>query len=199
MEIAIILKAPNLKDCVKEESVIYADAGYNLKGKVGDKKVLAVVGDFDSLGAPPKDQSVIKLNKEKDLTDGERAVQLAKEFGAESINIYGATGGNIEHILGNLALLKIAKNLHLKARITDNGKVIMLISKNVCLKAKKGTKLSLIPYGGACSFCDSRGLYYPLKDITLTPADTKGISNEVVLEEVEIAFNSGEALVVFEE
>lgn len=198
MKIAIILKAPELKTSVLENDVIYADAGYNLKDKVGDKNVLAVVGDFDSLGNAPKGEKVVKLNIEKDFTDGERAVRLAKEYGADEVVIYGAFGGKIEHVLGNITLLKIAKSIGLKARIKDGETVMELVSGKVELSVKKSSKFSLIPYGGECSFVKSKGLYYSLEGVVLTPCDTLGISNETINDVIEIEFKSGEALAIYQ-
>jgi len=198
MDIAIILKAPFLSAPVTELNVIYADAGYNLKDAVGDKNVLAVVGDFDSLGKAPEGEKVVSLNREKDFTDGERAVRLAKEFGAKKVVIYGAYGGKIEHVLGNIALLKIANSIGVNAVIKDGETLTELINGEVVLNVKKGTKLSLLPYGGTCSFNRSEGLYYPLDNVELTPSDTLGISNETTDNTVKIQFNYGEALVVYE-
>ena len=199
MKVAIILKAPELNFTISEKHVIFADAGYRFKDQLGDINVLGVVGDFDSLGSAPKGENVISLNVEKDFTDGERAVHYAKECGAKEIAIYGAFGGKIEHILGNIALLKIAKNLNLKAVIKDNCVRMRLIDENICLSVKKGTSLSLIPYGGKCSFSGSDGLYYPLDGVTLTPSDTLGISNKTLESKVEIKLLDGECLVVYEE
>lgn len=197
MKVAIILKAPNFNQEVLEKDVIYADGAYKNKEKIGEKNVLAVVGDFDSLNEIPTNQNVVKLNQEKDFTDGERAVRLAKELGYSDVVIYGAYGGKMEHVLGNLALLKIAKNLGLKAVIKDGG-ITQLISSEVELKVKVGDTLSLIPYGGSCEFINSTGLYYPLNDITLTPYDTRGISNKATSSTVTIKIKNGEALVIYE-
>ena len=111
MEVAIILKAPTLNVSVDEQNVIYADAGYKFKNQIGNKTVLAVVGDFDSLKSAPANEKLIPLEVEKNFTDGERAVRYAKEVGATKVVIYGAFGGKMEHILGNLALLKLPKLL----------------------------------------------------------------------------------------
>lgn len=191
MEIAIILKAPELNCTVSEQNVIYADAGYKFKDKVGVKNVLAVVGDFDSLKTAPKNENVIALDAQKNFTDGERAVRFAVEQGAKTIVIYGAYGGKIEHVLGNIALLKIAKDLGVNAYIKDGATITELIDK-------KGSTLSFIPYGGDCKFNCSSGLYYPLNKLTLTTADTRGISNVVMDCAVEYDIDYGQALVVYE-
>lgn len=198
MKVAIILKAPELNSTVIEDNVIYADAGYNFADKIGKKNVLGVVGDFDSLGSAPVGEKIIGLEVEKNFTDGERAVRYAKEVGADEIVIYGAYGGKIEHILGNIALLKIAESIGVKAVIKDGATVTRLISGKVTLNAKKGGALSLIPYGGNCSFKSSKGLYYPLDGLTLTPCDTRGISNVIENEKLTIEILSGETLVIYE-
>lgn len=199
MAVAIILKSPEFTDTVTENKVIYADAGYKFADRLKDKQVLGVVGDFDSLGRAPDNEKVILLNEEKNFTDGERAVLYAKECGETDIVIYGAYGGKIEHVLGNIALLKIAKNSGLKAIIKSGGTFTELLGVgDYVFTVKAKSKVSLIPYGGNCVFGKSRGLYYPLNGLTLTPADTRGISN--VAEKSEIAFDitSGESLIIYE-
>ena len=199
MQIAIILKAPSIDCVVNEEKIIYADGAYKFAEKIGGKNVLAVVGDFDSLGCAPKGEKIVALNVEKNFTDGERAVRLAKEYGAKEITIYGAYGGKIEHVLGNIALLKIAKDLGLKAKIKDDSGCTCLIDGDVKLKVKKDSAFSLIPYGGACVFEESKNLYYPLDNLTLTPSDTRGISNIALSEEVYIKIKSGLSLAIYVE
>ncbi len=197
MKVAIILKAPSFDEFVTEEKVIFADGAYKFKEKIGEKQVVAVVGDFDSLGAPPESENIIALNVEKNFTDGERAVYLAKEKGFDEVIIYGAFGGKIEHVLGNIALLKIAKNLSLKASIKEGDNVTRLLSGCQSFLVKENSTLSLIPYGGNCKFIKSKGLYYPLDNLTLTPADTRGISNVAVSKQVEIDIEEGESLVFY--
>ncbi len=198
MKVAIILKAPKFRDVVYEEDVIYVDAGYKFKKKIGQKNVIAVVGDFDSLGKIPKEENVIKLNEKKDFTDGEKAIRLAVEKGYDEITIYGALEGNIEHVLGNINLLKIAKDLGVKALIKDGDKTVQLITGKTSVVAKKESKFSILPFGEECTFKDSVGLYYPLKDVKLTSADTRGISNVTTRYEVVVELEKGEALLVYD-
>ena len=199
MQVAIILKAPNLDCEVQEQNVIYADGGYKFADKVGKKNVLAVVGDFDSIESVPKNEKILSLEVEKNFTDGERAVRLAKECGATEIVIYGAYGGKIEHILGNIVLLKIAKDIGLDATIKDANGYTRLIDGKTKLNVKKDSTLSLIPYGGACEFIKSENLYYPLDNLTLTPSDTRGISNVATANQVYIEIKQGLALVIYKE
>jgi thiamine pyrophosphokinase len=198
MKVGIILKAPFLDCVVEEQSVIFADAGYKYKEQIGNKNILAVVGDFDSLGLPPKDEKVLGLEVEKNFTDGERAIRFAVENGYNEISIYGGYGGKIEHILGNIALLKIAKNLGAKARIIEKDSITELIDNEGWYSVKKDATVSLIPYGESCCFSKSQGLYYPLDNITLTNADTRGISNKAIDNKIYIKFNNGLALLIYD-
>lgn len=178
MTVAIILNSPDPIANVAENDVIYADAGYKNKPLLADKNTLAVVGDFDTLGAAPEKENVIGLECEKDFTDGERAVRCAKELGATAITVYGAFGGRPEHILGNIALLAIAEKIGLDAKIKGDKYSVYLVSGAREFAAKKGVSVSLIPYTDECTVTDSRGLYYPLKDLPLTKYETLGISNK---------------------
>ncbi len=198
MKVAIILKSPTFTDTVKEDYLIYADAAYKFADKIGKKNVLAVVGDFDSLGKAPEGEKIIGLNVEKNFTDGERAIRYAKELGAKEVSIYGAYGGKIEHVLGNIALLKIAKDIGLKAKIKNGNTVTELFNGKRSFSVKENSNLSLLPYGGECKFKSSSGLYYPLENLTLTPADTRGISNVALEKEVSLEIISGEALIIYE-
>ena len=199
MKVAIILKSPDFCDKVDESDVIYADGAYKHKDIIGEKNVLAVVGDFDSLKAAPTGENVIELNPEKNFTDGERAVVAAAQLGADEITVYGAYGGRPDHVLGNIALLKIAREHGIKAKIKQNGLITRLICGDETIGTVRGAALSIIPYGGDCSFVKSEGLYYPLNGLTLTPADTRGISNLATADTVVITVRSGEALVFYEQ
>lgn len=199
MKVALILKAPALNVEVTEDNVIFADAGYKFKEQIGEKNVLAVVGDFDSLKTVPENEKNVPLQVEKNFTDGERAVHYAKEIGATEIVIYGAYGGRTEHVLGNIALLKIAKNIGLNAVIKDENGLTELIDGVWEKRLKTGSLLSLIPFGGNCTFVNSKGLYYPLATLTLTNADTRGISNVVNDSTVVIEVLHGQSLVFYEE
>ena len=199
MAVAIILKTPDFNQKVTEEKVIYVDAAYKFSESLPNKNVLGVVGDFDSLGYIPKNNEIVLLNEEKDFTDGERAVLFAKECGETEIVIYGAYGGRLEHILGNIALLKVAQKLGLKSKIKlENGFMELLGTGKYRFSMKRNGKASFIPYGGNCSFLKSEGLYYKLDGLTLMPDNTRGISNVATSEEISFEILNGETLFIYD-
>lgn len=197
MEVAIVLNSPFPVKHVDESLVIYADRGYVNKKYLKDKTTLGVVGDFDTLGKPPKNEKVILLEREKNFTDGETAVFFAKESGADKISVYGADGGKIDHVLGNIFLLKTADTIGLKAVIKgENYKMTLIKQGKNDFSAKKGVTVSVIPFGGKTDFYKSDGLYYPLNDLTIAPDCTRGISNVTIKDDFSIEIKNGEALVI---
>ena len=199
MAVAIILNSPEFNDRISEKKVIYADGAYKFADFFKDKTVIGVVGDFDSLKYIPDKERVVLLNEEKNFTDGERAVLYAKECGESEVVIYGAFGGKTEHILGNIALLKIAKNLGLKAKLKSETRFTELLGVGEYgFSVKEKSKVSLVPYGGNCSFGKSKGLYYPLDGLTITPADTRGISNVAEDSTITVNIVAGETLIFYE-
>jgi len=187
MDIAIILNCPNLVGEIKEENVIFTDGGYKFIDSVKEKTILAVVGDFDTLDKIPENENVVKLEREKNFTDGEYAIVKAKEFGGENVTIYGANGGKLEHILGNISLLAVARKLKLNAKIVDGNCTVHLVKGKNKFKVKKGSSVSILPFNKWCVVNNSKNLYYPLKNLKLTNDKTRGISN--VATEEEISFN----------
>ncbi len=73
-----------------------------------------VDGDFDSLSGAGKaylesldHTEIVRLNPEKDDTDTQSTLNLAIRRGAKNILILGATGGRLDHFIGNMGLFGI--------------------------------------------------------------------------------------------
>nr|WP_187323489.1 thiamine diphosphokinase [Liquorilactobacillus vini] len=114
MEINLLVGGPvkNWPDnlLIKKKTAVWAgaDRGALYLVKNGIRPLLAI-GDFDSATSRErklifaKSQRVITDQPEKDDTDTELAVRhLLIDYQAERINIYGATGGRLDHLLANL-------------------------------------------------------------------------------------------------
>ena len=88
-----------------DDFVICCDAGYRLAQRLGVRPDL-LLGDFDSYtGALPEDIPVQRYIRDKDDTDTVIAVRYALEHGYDSILLVAATGGRLDHLLGNLQIL----------------------------------------------------------------------------------------------
>ncbi|QMU07757.1 thiamine diphosphokinase [Levilactobacillus suantsaii] len=73
---------------------------------------VAAIGDFDSLQPTELQQvrrnvkDVRSAQAEKDFTDTQMAVMVAfRDYHADRVDIYGATGGRLDHFLANLFLV----------------------------------------------------------------------------------------------
>ena len=192
METAIILNSPSISREITESHVICADGGYkHLKGITPD----IIVGDMDSIESLPSDIKSIKLPVEKNLSDGEFAVRYAHENGFSGIALYGVLGGRIDHVLCNLSLIKLAHSLGLKVIAKESSLNIYFADGEFDLTTKKGTTISILPYGNDAVVTDSEGLYYPLNNLTLTTQDSRGLSNVATNEKMHIRVSKGEVLV----
>lgn len=192
MKVAILLNAPTLNVEIAESHIICADGGYNL---LKSQTPIAIVGDFDSLDHIPSGITTIKHPSEKNFTDGELALRYAIEKGYTEIVFYGAIGGRLDHVLGNLALLKLANTLRVSATIKDSNVQIYFCCDKFSLITKKNEIISILPYGGNAVVTFSEGLYYPLIDLELKPNDTRGISNIATGKYASIKLKSGEVII----
>ena len=155
-----------------------------------------ILGDFDSANAAELEyfqtQTDVKIEqfpKEKDWTDTELAVQ---------IDLVGATGSRLDHVLGNVQLLALGLEHKTTIYLLDAHNRIRLVDGPIAIKKTEqfGDYISLIPYAGAVQQVTLRGMKYPLDQATLTPDITLGISNEIVEETAYITFADGKLLVM---
>ncbi|MBQ8177795.1 MAG: thiamine diphosphokinase [Clostridia bacterium] len=193
MKYALVLNAPELDIEVKEKLIIAADGGYRL---VDDRAVQAVIGDFDTLGYIPDFVTTISHPTDKDQTDGEICLDYLSSIGATDVTIYGALGGKIDHVLGNLNLLAYAKKVGLNAVAVSASTEVYFVDGPLLKECEVGSTLSIIPFGGEVSFEHSFGLKYPLDGIKIAPYSSLGLSNEVTVGKVEIKVENGECLVI---
>ena len=144
-----------------------------------------VVGDFDSLspaGVAELEEAGVELVRHpvrKDRTDGELAVDEARDRGAREIVLAGALGA-LDHTLGHLAVLRRLEAAGVTSRLVAprlTGRVLIAPAA-ADLDAPAGTRVSLAPLGGD-AVVSLRGLAYPLDHGTL-PADAcLGLGNTV--------------------
>ncbi len=199
--------------------IICADGGYNIAKKL-DLIPSIVIGDFDSFendnlsneSEASKNEisyyinkntksniKVIKLPKEKDLTDTEAALQLAIDNKSEQISIIGGLGRRFDHTMGNIALLKkyAISNSALSIKIIDGLNQIEIVNAGNYELEKNGYKyIGLIPITDEISEISSKGLKYNLLNQDLQSTSTLGLSNEFTDETAKISFKQGLLMIV---
>lgn len=161
------------------------------------------IGDFDSADIMTKKKyqalgSTVLLNPMKDYTDTHVAVEYALDHGAKEIILVGATGTRLDHVQGNLALLKLCRMQGVNAIIYDSHNKIQMIDAQLTLHKRKqyGNYISLIPYSDVVTGITLSGFVYELRNATMIKEETIGISNEMREEECHITIKDGYLMVM---
>lgn len=165
-----------------------------------------VVGDFDSLSEEGKkylrDNSSLKVKRlkpEKDDSDTQSAVTCAVAEGAKNILLLGATGSRLDHLMANIELLALGKELGVQVSIMDANNYIRLVPSGTVLKKKGqfGRFVSFFPLGGEVQGLTLEGFKYPLKEHCLRARDSGlTVSNEIKEDTAEVTFDSGTLLMI---
>ena len=161
-----------------------------------------VVGDFDT-AAPElvdyyRSQKSIELrtfNPVKDSTDTQIAIELALELGSTEIVILGGTGSRVDHVLGNIQSMMLAKQKGVLCELLDKHNRIRLIDGETVIAREEqyGDYVSLIPLTTEVTGVTLTGFKYPLRDHTFTSTGSAGlgVSNEILAAEGRIQMKTG--------
>ena len=178
------------------EIIIAVDRGLETAQKLGIH-INHIVGDFDSVNpdilTKYKDNVIIhKLNPEKDYTDTHMALKLAIELGSKEVTIIGWSGTRIDHMLGNIHIMKEAIEQNIICKLINKTNEIELINKKTILEKDNNYKyISLIPLTTEASGITLQGFKYPLQDAVLKIGESIGISNEQLEEKATIEIKKG--------
>lgn len=163
-----------------------------------------VVGDFDSLEGSlvgelrKRGCEIRQAAVEKDETDTELAVQAAIDEGATRITLAGALGGaRFDHEIANILLLAGFKDVPII--LIDGPSICWLLRGpgNTAFDGKQGDLVSLLPLTGDASGVRTEGLYYALKDETLSFGKPRGVSNVLTGEHAVVTVENGMLLVIY--
>ena len=164
-----------------------------------------IVGDFDSVKKDTieilQNRFKVKIDKhpsEKDETDTELAISMAIGMGAKEIIIYGATGTRMDHVLGNIQLLKKSMEHKVICYIQDEFNRIQMVDHSIQIRKDEqyGYYVSLIPFTPVVTGITLKGMKYPLKDYDLHSGIARCVSNEIQEEKGEILFRDGILLII---
>ena len=177
--------------------ILCADSGLHLAERLSLKPDL-VLGDFDSLGAVPEALPHLTVPVEKDDTDTMLAARTALQKGFRDIRIYGAFGGRLDHTVANLQTLEFLRKADADAVLIGTGNLAFLMQSGETrrIPRREGWTLSLFAWSQQCTGVSAEGVYYPLKNGTLTRDFPLGVSNRITADEAEITCGSGTLLVI---
>ena len=79
-------------------------------------------------------QKIVRLNPEKDDTDTQSTLNLAIRRGAKNILILGATGGRLDHFIGNMGLLGYGRQKGVNVILADAQNYICLVENGYIIR-----------------------------------------------------------------
>lgn len=161
-----------------------------------------IVGDFDTVHRDVLERFrafpfiVWEQHKpEKNETDTELARSRALTLGCGRIIFFGATGGRLDHMLGNIHALYACMQSGIEAWIVDRQNRIYLLDegKRFYRDAVFGTYISFLPYTEEVKGITLKGFKYPLDNKTIRRGEEVGlcISNELAERQAELTFEDG--------
>lgn len=148
-----------------------------------------ISGDFDSLKVLPENIEIIHTPNQ-DFTDFDKILQILFDRHFNEIHVFGASGKEQDHFLGNLHTALQWKD---KLNITffDNHGFYFLADKKVKLTNCKGKNVSLFPFPNASGII-TKGLQYSLNNESLFFGGRIGTRNRALEKDVEITFETGD-------
>lgn len=164
-----------------------------------------IVGDFDSVS--PQTLAFFRRLEHivwevhdpvKDDTDTELAVKRAAAMGCGEIVLLGATGGRLDHLLGNIHLLFPCLQRGIQAVILDRQNRLYLIDGETRFYRSRlwGKYVSFLPLTPEVKGITLRGFFYPLTDRDIEIGTSLCISNELTEEEGSITLREGVLIAV---
>ncbi|TMU87829.1 thiamine diphosphokinase [Bacillus sp. BHET2] len=173
-----------------------------------EQKIAPMVafGDFDSVNEKEWKQiqeSVQEVNRylpEKDETDLELALNWAIDQNPDKITIFGATGGRLDHFMGNLQLLMMPSLLEtdIIVEIIDvqNRLYLAKSGEHRVEKTPELNYISFVPVTGIVEGITLSGFKYPLKNRNISRGSTLCISNELIQSSGTFSFSNGILMVI---
>ncbi|WP_185863825.1 thiamine diphosphokinase [Blattabacterium cuenoti] len=158
-----------------------------------------IIGDIDSILKKdiPLTTHLLKIDDQR-YTDFDKALNIIYNLGFININVWGASGMEQDHFLGNLSTaLKYKNKKKLSILFHDQYHFYFFSDKRISFHQKKNKKVSLFPFP-IVKGLSTNGLKYSIKKGLLKIGDTIGIRNENYQQKIEINYKKGELLIFIE-
>ncbi len=176
--------------------IISADGGIRHLDALGLTPAV-IIGDLDSI-SPDRLEALredgVRIERfptHKDETDLELALHQAIAWGYTHILIAGALGDRIDHTLGNLLLLTDPAFSEVDLRLDDGIREVFIITHSSEIHGQPGDIVSLLPLNGEAQGVLTDSLEYPLRQETLHPYRTRGISNVMLEHTARVSLSHG--------
>lgn len=163
------------------------------------QKLDFISGDFDSHSGSDEEiyQEKFIHTPDQDKTDFGKSLEILIEKGVSKVDVYGGSGGEMDHFLGNLTVAYSFKN-QLDIKFYDEFSTYYFIPNNFVLNDIKGKMISLYPFPIAENVV-TKGLNWPLNSETLKMTDRIGTRNFALEDEISITYQSGDMLIFIDQ
>ncbi|KAA1042759.1 thiamine diphosphokinase [Macrococcus equipercicus] len=160
---------------------------------------IAAFGDFDSTTPAERDLindhiEVEVLPSEKNETDLEVGIHYALTLDYDRVFIHGATGGRMDHFLGNLQTLAHPDVILSGSEfyIVDDQNIIQVLAAgtHIITHAQDMQYVSFIPLGEQV-LLTIEGLKYELPRTPLELGRTRTVSNEFIADRAQVTVENG--------
>lgn len=183
-----------------DDFIIAADGGTRHAIALG-KTPNVIIGDLDSATfdlrpLTEKGTKVIRFSHDKNETDLELAIAHALSLNPEQVLILAALGGRLDQTLGNIALISDSQLVTRNLCLDDGIEEVFFCHDQCEIHGAVGDLVSLIPWQGEVTGVRTTDLKWPLRDETLFPNKTRGISNEMLGDTAAVQIRSGLLLIV---
>ncbi len=159
------------------------------------EKLDFISGDFDSHSGADENVYEDKFiyTPDQNKTDFHKALDIILEKGYQNIDVFGGSGGEQDHFLGNLTVAySFKENLNIK--FYDEFSEYFFVPKSVVLKSVKDKLISLYPFPTAENIT-TKGLNWSLNNENLNITTRIGTRNFAIEDEVSIKYEKGDLLV----
>ncbi len=185
-------RSESLPDIGGYEGIYCTDGAYDF---LVAKQIIpdAIIGDFDSISPEkinPAHSKLIHI-QEQDSTDFEKALNYLIDLQITELDVYGASGREHDHFLGNLSTAKAYMD-KINIEFYDDFSYYKFIPAGKEIKANTiiGKKVSLIPFPYAHKVY-ATGLQYPVEGLNFELGTYIGTRNIAIQSDISISYKSG--------
>jgi thiamine pyrophosphokinase len=161
-----------------------------------------VVGDMDSLDRACREElegsgAVFHVHPaEKEFTDTQLALQLARQQGAAEIAVWGGIGDRLDHTLANLFSAARLAEQGIGIRFENPRATVYLVCDHLVVPGRAGDTVSLIVLGDRAEGVTLHGFRYELHDAALDARWPITVSNVITGPDPGVQVNSGVLAVI---
>lgn len=160
-----------------------------------------IVGDFDSCDSKIREHfnniDTIELPVEKDYTDMHTAILHGMKLGYKNFNLFGATGGRIDHTIANIQILSDLSRNNSNVVLYGKDFVMHTISNSsISFDEKMKGTFSVFSLSDNSYGVSETGAKYSIENVNLTNTFPLGVSNEFIGIKCTISVENGTLLII---